>query len=248
MTSNISTVCCSCSCSSEESGGAGLVSCGQIAIARMHAYDAIFDRVQQRQRIVARNDRIARVVLHAKVGAVVDRVDHFEKYVLLLRKLGIAPAAVLVMVLHAQHHVKAAGNRHQPLNRIDHPGHALRAADVWIALPAEHAAGGARAAQLARDTDHFHFLIKCALACICVGVGEIGRTAQHGHGEAGRVQRLADRVEIGVVVLPEKAFIQLKALARQVARHGDPVKHRHAALHRNVVDVAFGKGGNFHDL
>jgi hypothetical protein len=87
-----------------------------------------------------------------------------------------------------------------------------------------------------------HLALDGAFAAIRVGVGEIGRAAQHGHGEAGVVNGLADPVEISCIQPGEKPVVHLQPVGVERARHLDPVKDRHRALACDLVDVAFREG------
>ena len=118
------------------------------------------------------------------------------------------------------------------LDAVDHPLQALLAVDVRIALAAEHAADGARPAQPPGDADHLRLALDGALAPVGVGVGEVGRAAEHRHGEAGLADGLADAVEVAVVQAGEEAVVHLQPVGVERAGHLDPVEHRHGAARR----------------
>ncbi|MEZ4580707.1 MAG: hypothetical protein R3A10_03470 [Caldilineaceae bacterium] len=71
---------------------------------------AVRHTAQQFDGVVARHDGVGRVVLHAEVLALGNGVQHLEEDVHALRELGVAPVAVLVMVL-------------KPENNVVFPGH-----------------------------------------------------------------------------------------------------------------------------
>ena len=81
---------------------------------------------------------------------------------------------------------------------VDDPLQPLLPADLRVALAGEHPADGPRPAQPPRHADQFRLAVDGALAAVGIGVGEIGRAAEHRHGEAGRGDRLAHPVEISV--------------------------------------------------
>ena len=123
-----------------------------------------FTGLQQLDGIVAGDNRVGRVVLHAEVLAFGYRVQQFEEDIHLLREFGIAPKAVFIMILQAEDDAVFARDRQHLLNALDHPFQTLLAGDIRVALPAEHAADGARAAEQPGDADHLGFMLDCALA------------------------------------------------------------------------------------
>ena len=117
----------------------------------MHADDAIGDAAQQRDRVVAGDDGVGRVVLHAEVRAVGMASSELEEDVLLLRELGVLPEAVLVVVLQAEHDVVLARDGQDLLDALDDPVEPLLAGSTsGIALAGEHAADRAGTAQAPR--------------------------------------------------------------------------------------------------
>jgi hypothetical protein len=151
---------------------------------------------QQFDGIVAGDDGVGRVVLHAKVGAVGHGVDDLQEDIHLLGKLRPAPVAILVVIFHRQHDIIFMRHGQQLRDRLQHPGHALRPAHLRVALPAEHATGRARPAQPPRHADHLRLVLERLLARVRVRVGEVGRAAEHGHGAAGGGNRLAHAVDV----------------------------------------------------
>ena len=87
---------------------------GQVAVAGVHADDAVGHGLQECDRVVAGDDRVRRVVLHAEMVAVGDRGEQLEEDVLLLGELGILPEAVLVVVLEPEDDVVLAGDGERP--------------------------------------------------------------------------------------------------------------------------------------
>jgi hypothetical protein len=113
-----------------------------------------------------------------------------------------------------------------------------------MALAGEDAADRARPAQATGDADHLGLVVDFTLACVGVGVGEVGRAAEHRHREARRGDRLADPVDITVVEAREEAVEHLQAVGVEAPRHLDPVEDRHRPLAGNLVEVTLGEGGN----
>jgi hypothetical protein len=133
-------------------------------------------------------------------------------------------------------------HRQDLLDAIDHPLQPLLAVEARIPLPAQHAAHGTWPAQSPRDTDHFRLPFDRAFAPVRVGVGEVGRAAEHRHSEAGVVNSLTDLVQVGRIQAGEEAVVHLQAVGVEGAGHRDPVKYRQRAHAGNLVDVAFRKG------
>ena len=90
------------------------------AIRRMHGDDTVLHLLEKADRVVAADHRVGRIVLDAEVRRV-DLLDDLEEDVLRLRELRIAPGAVLVVVLHAQHDVAALGMLERPPDAFDRP-------------------------------------------------------------------------------------------------------------------------------
>ena len=132
------------------------------------------------------------------------------------------------------------------LNALGDPFDALLAADLGVALPAEHAADGAVAAEQFGDADHLRLVLDCAFAFVGVGVGEVRRAAEHRHLEAGFVDGVADAQDIVVSEAGEEALVHFQAIGIERARHVDPVEDGHGAVARDVIEIAFGKSGDFH--
>ena len=96
----------------------------EIAVARVHRDDAVEHVVEQRQRVVAGDDGVRRIVVHAEPRAARDGGEELEENVALLGKLGEVPVAVLVMVFEDQSDPAALGVReqfHDAIRRHFHP-------------------------------------------------------------------------------------------------------------------------------
>ena len=198
---------------------------------------------EQLDRIVAGDDGVGGVVLHAEMVAVGDRREQLEEHVLLLGELGILPEAVLVVVLQAEDDVVLAGDRQHAVDALDDPFQALSAVDLGIALAGEDAADGPRAAQPAGDADHLGLAVDGPLAAVGVGVGEVGRAAEHRHGEAGRARSPRRRGRGRRLEAGEEAVVHLQAVGVERPGHLDPVEDRHGALAGDLVEVALREGG-----
>ena len=61
-------------------------------------------------RVVTRDDRVRRVVLHAEVISVGDHLEQLEEDIHLLGEFGILPEAVLVVVFQPENDVVLAGD------------------------------------------------------------------------------------------------------------------------------------------
>ena len=151
------------------------------------------------------------------------------------------------MVFQAQHDAVFARDRDNLLDAPDHPFNALLARHFWIALAAEHATDCALPTQQARNADHVGFAVDGALPSRFVGIGEIGRATQHGHGETGRGDGVPDAVDIAVVQAGEEALVHLQAFGGQLASHRYPLEDSHAAS-GDVFQVAFGESGDLHGI
>ena len=218
---------------------------GEVAVAGVHTDDAAGCRPQQLHRVVAGHDGVGWIVLHPEIFAVGNGVDDLQENVLLLGEFGVFPEAVLVVVLHAEHHVVFPRDRQQLRDRLDHPGDALFAADLRVALAAEDAAHRLRPAQPPTDADHLGLAVQGAFTAVRVGVGEVGRAAEHRHGEAGGADRLADAVEVGGFEAGEKAVVHLQAVGVERPGHVDPVEDRHRPGAGDLVEIALREGGDF---
>ena len=147
------------------------------------------------------------------------------------------------MVLQPEDHVAFAGHGQHALDAADRPLEPLFAADAGMALAAQDAADHARAAEPARDADQFRFAIDRTLAGVGVGMGEVGRAAEHRHHEAGGVDGFADRIEIPRFEAGEEPVEHLEAVGVELLRHLDPVEDRHRPLAGDLVEVALREGG-----
>ena len=145
------------------------------------------------------------------------------------------------MVLQAQDDVVLAGDRQDLVDAVDDPLEPLLAADLRVALAGEHPADGARASQPAGHLDQFGFAVDGAFPCVGIGVREIGRAAEHRHGEARRGNGLAHLVEIRRLETGEEPVVHLQAVGIERPRHLDPVEDRHRSIARDLVDVTLGK-------
>ena len=87
---------------------------GQIPVAGVHADDAVGHGAQECDRVVAGDDRIRRVVLHAEVIAVGDHLEQLEEDIHLLGEFGIFPEAVLVVVFEPEHDVVLSRDDERP--------------------------------------------------------------------------------------------------------------------------------------
>jgi len=85
---------------------------------------------------------------------------------------------------------------------------------------------------------HRAFLLNRALAGIGIGVGEVGRAAEHRHLEAGVRNRCPDLVEIVRFQAREEAFVHLQAVGIELPGHFDPFEDRHRAGAGDVVKAA----------
>ena len=212
----------------------------EIPIGRVHAHHAMPDLLEERQRIVAADDRVGRVVLDAEVR-VIDLLDDLEEHVLGLRELRVRPVAVLVVVLHAQHDVAFGRVLERRADALDGPLHALGARHARQSLAAERAA-------MPQPERHRHVdggLLPLHLPPAFVGVRmrEIGREAQ----QRGRLPRLLHHLaHARGAVRPERrqeAVVVLDALAAERLRITQPLEVVHAAG-TQLVEVALGEDGN----
>ena len=103
---------------------------------------------------------------------------------------------------------------------------------------------GPRPAEPAGDADQLGLAVDGPLAGVGVGVGEVGRAAEHRHREPGRADRLADAVEVAVVEAGEEAVVHLQAVGVERPGHLDPVEDRHRPVAGDLVEVALGEGGD----
>src|SRR6185503_16260246 len=113
------------------------------------------------------------------------------------------------------------------MDGLHHPGETLLAADLRVALSAEYAADGTRSTEPAGDANHLRFTVDSALSLIRIGVGEIRRAAEHGHGEAGLLDGFANCVEVGRIEALEKTLIHLETVGVERARHLNPLEDGH---------------------
>ena len=134
-----------------------------------------------------------------------------------------------------------AGDRQDLVDAVDDPLQPLAAVDLGIALAGEHPADRARAAQPPGDGDQLGLAVDGALARVGVGIGEVGRAAEHRHREARRGDRLAHPVEISRLEAGEEPVVHLQAVGVERPRHLDPVEDRHRSIAGDLVDVALGK-------
>ena len=124
-----------------------------------------------------------------------------------------------------------------------------RRLDLGIALagedPADRAAGrpaaGRRAISSASRST-------ARLRRVGVGVGEVGRAAEHRHGEArprGSPRRpgRGRRLEAG-----EEAVVHLQPVGVERPGHLDPVEDRHGPVAGDLVDVALREGGDLQGM
>ena len=77
------------------------------------------------------------------------------------------------------------------VDAVGDPFQPLAAVDLGVALAGEHPADRARAAQPPGHGDQGRLAIDGALARVGIGIGEVGRAAEHRHREARRGDRLA---------------------------------------------------------
>src|SRR5262245_55429616 len=115
-----------------------------------------------------------------------------------------------------------------------------------VALAAQHPAGGAWPAEPSRHADQGGLTLHRTLAAISIGIGEVGRAAEHRHRKAGARDRLTHLVDIVVGETYEEAVVHLQPLGVELPRHRDPVEYAHRARAGDLVQVALGKGGDFH--
>src|SRR6202451_2297416 len=132
----------------------------------MHADDSISSPAQQLNGIIARDNRIRWILLHAEVIAVRDCVDNLDEAVHLLRKFRIFPKPVLIVILHAEHNAVLPRDGKHLLNCFEHPVSALLPSDLRIALAAEDATDGSGTAQTACDANHLCLAIDFAFSLL----------------------------------------------------------------------------------
>ena len=77
-------------------------------------------RSRNADRIVAADERVGRVVLDAEARRI-DAIEDLQEDVFRLRELRIAPGAVLVVVLQAEHDVAALGVLERATQPVDGP-------------------------------------------------------------------------------------------------------------------------------
>src|SRR4029079_13731164 len=102
-------------------------------------HDPVTHALQKANRIVAADGGVRRIVLHPEIRRL-DPAENLEKDVFRLCELGIAPQAILVVVLEAERHAAALGMLQALLNAIDGAVDAVLTAQAGIALTAERAA------------------------------------------------------------------------------------------------------------
>src|SRR6185437_7609302 len=119
--------------------------------------------------------------------------------------------------------------RYELVERFEDPFPALLPAHFRIGLPAQNAAYRARAAEAARDANHVRLPLDFALAPARVGRREVGRAAEHRHGETSRLNGFADAVEITVLEAREEAFVHFEAVGVELLGHFNPFEDGHAA-------------------
>ena len=195
------------------------------------------DLLEKRQRIVAADNRVRRVVLDAEIR-VLDLLDDLEEHVLGLRELRVRPVAVLVVVLHAEHHIALGGVLERRANALDGPLHAFRTRHARQALAAERAA-------MPQSERHRHVdggLLPRHLPSAFVGVGmrEVGREAQ----ERGRLSRLLHHLaHTRRTIRPEwlqETVVVLDALTTEGLRITQPLEVVHAPG-TQLVEIALGE-------
>ena len=74
----------------------------------MHRHHAVLDLLEEGDGIESSHERVRRIVLDAEVRRIGQRIEQRQERRLLLRELRVAPLAVLVVVLEAEHHVALA--------------------------------------------------------------------------------------------------------------------------------------------
>ena len=68
---------------------------------------------QQLERIVARHDRVRRIVLDSEMFAIHDGVHYSDETIHLLGEFRVLPETVLVVILHSQHDIVFSRDRQQ---------------------------------------------------------------------------------------------------------------------------------------
>ena len=193
----------------------------QVTVARMHGHHAMLDLFEHVERILARQNGIGGVVLHAEPRRV-DLVHDLEKNILLLGEFRVGPEIVLVVVFHAEHDALAGTVFQHFLDALHHPLHALLARDAGAALAGKHAAEAA--AELGDDV-HVALLVFHFLAPILrTRLGEVRRAAQHGHFHFVARVGLADLLQVGIIKAGQGSIIKFQAFDRQVRGHINPLK------------------------
>ena len=212
----------------------------------MHADHAAGDGAQQSDRVVARDDGIRRVVLHAEMISIGDHLQQLEEDVHLLGEFGIFPEAVLVVVFQPEHDVVLTGDGKRLIDAFGDPFQPLPSIDFGIALAGENPADRARATQPPRHGDQCRLAIDGALPAVGIGIREVGRAAEHRHREARRGDRVAHLVEIGRFKAREEPVIHFQTVGIKRTGLIDPVEDRHGAIAGDLVDIALWESGDFH--
>ena len=129
---------------------------------------------------------------------------------------GIPPGAVLVVVLHAEHDARALGVLERPADAVDGARDAFVARHAGIPLAAERAA--VPRAQPDGEIDRRLLPLDLALPFRRIGMGEVGREADHRGDLPGLVHRAHDRVDVGGIEAAEKPVVVLDPLAAERGR------------------------------
>ena len=148
------------------------------------------------------------------------------------------------MVLHRQDDPLFGGMIEQFSDALDHPPDSLLARDLGPPLAGKNTA--VTASEKGTHVDHALLAFDFLPALPRVGLGEVGRAAEHRHGEAAPFERRTHSLEIVRLQRFEKAVVKLHSLDGQVRSHGDPVEQAHAALDHDVIHEALGKSCELH--
>ena len=134
-------------------------------------------------------------------------------------------------------------DRQQLVDAGDDPFQALLRLHLRVSWPGEDPADRPRPSQPPRDADQLGLALHRPLPQVGVGVGEVGRAAEHGHRKPRFAERLAHAIEIVVVEAGEEAVVHLQAVGVERAGHRDPVEDRHGAMAGDLFEITLGECG-----
>ena len=193
----------------------------------MHGHDAALHPLEQLQRIIPREKRITRVVVHTE-ARVLHAFHQLTKHIHLLGKLWVTPKIILVVILDNQGDTAAFRLGQTGLDTLRDQIKPALPRQLWPPLTRKHAA--ITCAQRRGHADPVFFLLNFLGAKIRIGVREIRRATEHRNHHPALFHRAPRRRPLRRISQLQHAAIILQPVEPEWSRELDPFAQRHRAV------------------